>query len=183
MRNLHSYLIESMFDNDLVSKETGYEYLYGLVESARVNSDFKINYFDERKIKRDFNSITKKFPPQQWSTNPLTGMDRFQKMDNNEFLRELLYIITGKVKSVDIPILRDGRIDRARLEDVLLDVIYDYVDPKHRMYVGTDAVPTDGEKNKYDVFVRFQLGEQWGRYSPNDMAASIRMRINIDVLR
>ena len=84
MRNLHSYLTESLFDSDLVSKETGYEYLYGLIESAGVSSDLKINYFDEKKIKRDFNLITKKFPPKQWSANPLTGMDRFQKMDNNE---------------------------------------------------------------------------------------------------
>lgn len=175
-------LKESLFDSDLVSKETRYEYLYGLVESARVNSDFKINYFDERKIKRDFNSIIKKFPPKQWSTNPLMGMDRFQKMDNNEILRELLYIITGNVKTVDIPI-RDGRIDGSKFEQVLLDVIYDYIDTKHRMYVGVCTLSAAGEKNKYDVFVRFQLGEQWGMYSPSHQAASIRMRINIDVLR
>ncbi len=176
-------LVESLFDGDLVSKNTGYEYLYGLVESAGVNSDFKINYFDEKKIKRDFNSITKKFPPQQWSTNPLAGMDRFQKMDNNEILRELLYIITGNVKTVDIPILRDGGIDNTKFEEVLLDIIYDYIDVKHRMYVGTVTLPVAGEKNMYNVFIKFQLGKQWGRYSPNDMAASIRMRINIDVLK
>jgi len=176
-------LQESLFDDDLVSKDTGYEYLYGLVETADVYSNFKIDYFDERKIKRDFNSITKKFPPQQWSTNPLTGMNWVQKMDNNEILRELLYIITGKVKTVDIPILRDGRIDSAKFEDVLLDVIYDYIDTKHRMYVGAHILPETREKNKYDVFIKFQLGEQWGRYSPNTVAADVEMTINIDVLR
>ena len=176
-------LQESMFDSDLVSKETRYEYLYGLVESAGVHSDFKIDYFDEKKIKRDFNSITKKFPPQQWSTNPLTGMDRFQKMDDDEILRELLYIITGKVKTVDIPIRGDGRIVDGVFENVLLDVVYDYIDPKYKMYVGTLILPAVGGKNEYNVYISFQLGKRWGRYGPNYMAESIKMKINIDILR
>ena len=62
-------LQESLFDSDLVSKDTGYEYLYGLVDIASVSCDFNVEYLDVKKIKHDFNQIIKKFPPQDWSSS------------------------------------------------------------------------------------------------------------------
>ncbi len=175
-------LVESLFDGDLVSKDTGLEYLYGLVENARVSSDFKIDYFDEKKIKRDFNSITKKFPPKQWSTNPLTGMDVFQKMEMNELLRELLYIITGSIKTTNIPIKSNGKIDPIRFENLLLNIIYDYIDPKYRSYI--KVIQMRSPQAAWDIYLNiyFQLGKQWGGHRVNEYAGKISICINTSML-
>ena len=94
-------LAESLFDDNLVSKDTGMEYLYGLVDFATVFSSDYIDYLDTKKIKHEFNELSKKFEMKAWSNNKWTALDKIQKMENNEMLRELLYIIVTKVKSTD----------------------------------------------------------------------------------
>ena len=174
-------LQESLFDNDLVSKETGYEYLYGLVEKAAVSSDFKIDYLDEQKIKRKFNEVMKKFTPQQWSDNRYTGMNSFQKMDMNELLRELLYIVVCSIKTSMIPFTSDGKIDFMKFKNIIKLIIDDYlVSPEYYKYVGIMGMGSS-KKGPYSIRISFQLGENRGRFSHTVEAAIIRININTEL--
>ena len=89
--------MESLFDKDLVSKDTGLEYLYGWVKSAEVSSNKYIEYFNVKKIKHDFNELSKTVAMKPWSNNKYLAMDRVKSSDNEELLRELLYIIVTKI--------------------------------------------------------------------------------------
>lgn len=163
-------LVESLFDSDLVSKDTGYEYLYSFVKFASVFSEYKIEYFDERKIKRDFNSITKKFPPQQWSDNPWTGMNKFQKMDNNEILRELLYIIVCNIKTVDV--IQNDNINSIKIENLIKDIIYEYIDNDYKRFINVIIM---NDKHICSVRIGFKLGT-YG--TPIKEAGVIRIHID-----
>jgi hypothetical protein len=121
-------LAESIFDKDLVSKDTGLEYIYGLVEYAWVKSSYYIPFFDERKIKHEFNKLSKDFEMQQWNVNKFCGMDRYQNMDTDEMLRELLYIIVTKVKSTCIK-------NPNTLRNAITKVINEYADLKNPYYL------------------------------------------------
>ena len=123
---------ESLFDKDLVSKDTGLEYLYGWVKSAEVFSNKHIKYFNVKKIKHDFNELSKTVAMKPWSNNEYLTMDRVKSSDNEELLRELLYIIVTKI-SYD-KIQNDRLLGKA-----IKKVIDDYVINIHDLndhYVG-----------------------------------------------
>ena len=90
-------LKESLFDNDLVKKETGFEQLYGFVTRAFVWGGSNVDYFNEWKIKQEFNKITKKFPLKYWSSGSLSTTAHMQRKEITELLRKLLYIITANI--------------------------------------------------------------------------------------
>ena len=121
MITIQKYLQESIFDKKLASKDTGLEYLYGLVDYATVNSYAYIDYLDTKKIKHDFNELSKKFEMKPWNANKWLTMDKFQKIETNELLRELLYIIVTKVESVET-------ININKLQKTIEKIIEDYAD-------------------------------------------------------
>lgn len=91
-------LQESLFDRDLVSKDTGKEFLYGLINNANIRCEWKIDYFDEPVIKHDFNQIMKKFELQDWNNNRWMSMKKTQINPSQEYLRELLYVIACNLR-------------------------------------------------------------------------------------
>ena len=101
MRELKDILLEGVFDKDLVTRDTGFEYIYSLVEKASVLTNYFIDYIDTKKIRHDFNELSKKFKMQQWSDNKWFAMDRIQSGEPDEMLRELLYIVATKIESQD----------------------------------------------------------------------------------
>lgn len=146
-------LQESLFDGDLVSKDTGYEYLYGLIQEASVRTEWKVDYFDENKIKKEFNTTSKKFPPKDWSTSKYISMKKFQVTPQNEILRELLYVIAGNIKSTDIPFKSNGEIDDVKLEKILTDFIRKYINKSDKVVVL--ALEDNYHKNIYHVVINF----------------------------
>ena len=112
-------------DSDLIQKNTGVEFVYGLIENAKVFSYYFIDYLDERKIKHDFNECMKHFDPQDWNLNPHNSMKKIQPMNSNELLRELTYVIVTNIKTVDV---LDNWNHDIRLEALILDKIKEYVD-------------------------------------------------------
>ena len=118
-------LKESLFDSDLIQKNTGVEFVYGLIENAKVFSYYFIDYLDERKIKHDFNECMKHFDLQDWNLNPHNSMKKIQPMNSNELLRELTYVIVTNIKTVDV---LDNWNHDIRLEALILDKIKEYVD-------------------------------------------------------
>ena len=183
-------LQESLFDSDLVSKDTGYECLYGLVDIASVSCDFNVEYLDVKKIKHDFNQIIKKFPPQDWSSSSVDSMKKFQVVDIKETLRELLYIIVCNIKTSDIKI-KNHDIDERNLEDIIYKIVEKYIDDEENKF-------SDGYKwmeiyvdNKSYGFlepdqtlirVYFLLGRQSLKYSATSKAGVIRIRFNKGIL-
>ena len=137
-------LIESLFDSDLASKETGKEYLYGLVKNARVNCVYFGDYFDEHKIHRDFNKLSKKFKMQDWSDNKWTSLAYWQRMESEELLRELLYIIVTEIKSTAVENVTE-------LQHEIEDVVGKYIeDAKNRIHVSVESYKD--ETNAYIYF-------------------------------
>lgn len=175
-------LVESLFDGDLVSKDTGYEYLYGLVRTAGVVSDFRINYLDETKIKHKFNKLSKKFQPKQWSSNPYTGMDKYQKIEMNELLRELLYVVVCNIPSLQIPFKYNDKIDDHKLESIIFEVLSDYVQPAFLKHVGVQVITYSFNPKRCSVRIRFQLGEERGRVGAAAEAGVIRIELDTSML-
>ena len=173
-------LVESLFDSDLVSKDTGYEYLYGLVEKAAVSCNFKMDYFDEKKIKQEFNKLSKKFPPKDWSYSSASSMKKFQVIPQNEILRELLYIITDNVKTVDIKDAIDlHNIGVKRFEELIYNIIKEYL--TEPQWVSIDVGGNRGY-NTFYIGISFQLGKSMDRYSKYDQAGFIRIIFNKKLL-
>lgn len=138
-------LVESLFDSDLASKETGKEYLYGLVKRARVNCAYFGDYFDKYKIRRDFNKLSKNFKMQAWSDNKYTAMDVWQRMESEELLRELLYIVVTEIKST---VVRNN----TELQHEIEDVVGKYIeDAKNRVHVSVDSY-----KDETNVYIYFK---------------------------
>jgi len=175
-------LVESLFDSDLVSKDTGYEYLYGLIRTAGVASDFRINYLDKTKIKHEFNKLSKKFQPKQWSSNPYTGMDEYQKIEMNELLRELLYIVVCSIPSLQIPFKHNVRIDDHKLESIIFKVLSDYVQQDFLKYVTVRVITYTFSPKECSIRIKFQLGKNRGRYPSTAEACVIRMEVNTSML-
>ena len=162
-------LVESLFDNDLVEKETGKETLYGYVERATIWSGVRLEYLDEKKIRQDFNKITKKFPPQQWSNNHFFSLARVQSMPMDEMLRELLYIITAGVKY-------DSLKDNSLLEKRIKEIIDEYKTKPEKVYVKT-------WKDKEDsiIFIDFAIGENSRvKNRENEQGAYISIKYQFD---
>jgi len=88
---------ESLFDDDLEKNETGF-YLYDYITTVSLNAEAYIEYFDYSRIQKDFNKITKKFPPKDWNSNPILSMKKIQTNPSAETLRQLLYIISSQLK-------------------------------------------------------------------------------------
>lgn len=175
-------LVESLFDSDLVSKDTGYEYLYGLIRTAGVASDFRINYLDETKIKHEFNKLSKKFQPKQWSSNSYTGMDKYQKIEMNELLRELLYIVVCSIPALQIPFKYNDKIDDHKLESIIFEVLSDYTQPTFLKYVGVRVTTYAFSPKECSIRIRFQLGENRGRIQAAAEACVIRMEVDTSML-
>lgn len=172
-------LQESLFDSDLVSKDTGYEYLYGLIQDASVSTDWKVDYFNESKIKREFNIISKKFPPKDWSNNKYTSMKRFQQTPQNEILRELLYVIAGNIKSTDISFTPNGEVDDMKLELIFLNFIEKYINKSDK--VNVLVLRNNIHKNTYLVTIKFS-NDLTNRLPGSSIACTIRFVFDISVL-
>lgn len=138
-------LAESLFDKNLASKDTGVEYLYGLVDYAAVYSSCYIDYLNVKKIKHDFNELTKKFEMKAWNNNKFLAMDKFQKMETNELLRELLYIIVTKIPSPDSTNL-------SRLKKSIENIIKDYADLNNENVL---EVYTSDNYSHITVYIKF----------------------------
>ena len=175
-------LVESLFDNDLVSKDTGYEYLYGLIRTAGVAAERRINYLDETKIKHEFNKLSKKFQPKQWSSNPYTGMDKYQNIEMNELLRELLYIIVCSIPSLQIPFKHNVRIDDHKLESIIFEVLSDYVQRDFLKYVTVRVITYAFSPKECSIRIRFQLGKNRGGVQAATEACVIRIEVNTSML-
>ena len=123
--------VESLFDTDLVSKDTGIEKLYGLVERADVYSDRFIEWLDKPKIKRDYLKLTKKYPEKDWNGPKgtwWTSMKKIQSMDEAEVLRELLYVIVCSIDTSRILSKNSGTVSFLLLQSEIYEVMKDYVD-------------------------------------------------------
>ena len=181
MKNLRESLFdsetqmtESLFDSNLVSKEADYEYLYGLIKRTIIINDFAIDYLDERKIKRDFNTIIKKFPPKQWSKNVIDRMDKYQPNETAELMRELIYIIAGNIKISDI-LTNDGDINYQKMVFILKNIINNYVKDDFEKYVFVDDISNQNFRfpGLMSIQIKFFLGRQLGRYSKYVQACKI----------
>lgn len=148
MKDIREILFEGLFDTDLADQDTDIEYLYGLVTVARVASDYYIDYLDVRKIKQEFNSLSRKWEMKAWNENKYLTMDKFQKIDTDEYLRELLYIIVTKVKSI-------ATKNKQRLIDSIKDVLKDYIkgDVKELIKIEIDDAPT--QVSPLEVYIFF----------------------------
>lgn len=98
-------LIESLFDSNLTSKETGKERLYSWVKNAtyyvdrRVSKNEETNdYFNIDVIKKDFDNIPKEFKQHPWDSEYLFFLDEPQPRLDEEVIRELLYITMYEIK-------------------------------------------------------------------------------------
>ena len=156
-------LTESLFDGDLVSKDTGYEYLYGLVEEISIHSVFRLNYFDEKKLKHDYNQLSRKFPPKDWCDNPLLSMKKIRNMEQDEIFRELALVIVASLKSTSI---KKGRfvVDDLDLEIKIHDIIKPYTMDNGK-WVNTlvNESRDSFTKEQSRIKIQFQLGSSWAR--------------------
>ena len=114
-------LVESLFDTDLVSKDTGKEYLYGYINRARVMSYTALPFLDRSKIKHDFNKVIKKFPQQDWSDNQYESNAKIKFMAFDETLRQLLYIIVSQIPFSHIN-------NEKKIADDVIKILKNYID-------------------------------------------------------
>lgn len=114
-------LVESLFDTDLVSKDTGKEYLYGYINRARVMSYSALPFLDKSKIKHDFNKVIKKFPQQDWSDNQYESNAKIKFMMFDEILRQLLYIIVSQIPFSHIN-------NEKKIADDVIKILKNYID-------------------------------------------------------
>lgn len=163
MTTLQKYLQESIFDKNLASEDMGLEYLYGLVDYATVNSYAYIDYLDDKKIKHDFNELSKKFEMKPWNANKWLAMDRIQKMESEELLRELLYIIVTKVKSTDTKNL-------SKLHKSIVGVIENYAELNKENTVTLQMS---------DNFTHIQVWIKFRREHPNGAETLGRIEIQL----
>ncbi len=175
-------LVESLFDGDLVSKDTGLEYLYGLVEEINIHSDFRLDYFDEKKLKHDYNQLVKKFPPKDWNSNQLLSMKKIRNMEQDEIFRELALVIVASLKSTSI---KKGRavVDDLDLETKIHDIIKPYTTDNGK-WVNTrvNELPNVFTKEQSRIKIHFQLGRHLGRYDPAVYAGYIIIKFNTTTL-
>ena len=156
MITLQEYLQESVFDQDLVSKDTGMEYLYGLVDSASVHSNYYIDYLDTKKIKHEFNELSKKFEMKAWNNNRFLAMDRIWKMESDELLRELLYIIVTKVESFNTKNLN-------KLHRAIEDTIEGYADINKYDFLYINITDNYEHISVWIYFCHKEFGDPEGR--------------------
>ena len=175
-------LVESLFDGDLVSKDTGLEYLYGLIEEISIHSDFRLDYFDEKKLKHDYNQLVKKFPPKDWNSNQLLSMKKIRNIEQDEIFRELALVIVASLKSTSI---KKGRavVDDLDLETKIHDIIKPYTTDNGK-WVNTwvNELPNVFTKEQSRIKVHFQLGRRLGRYGPAEYAGYIIIKFNTTTL-
>jgi len=175
-------MTESLFDNDLVSKDTGLEYLYGLVDEIRFYNEFTVNYFDVKKIKRDFNRLSYKFPPKDWNKNKFFSAKKFCAVESTEILRELALIIVASIKSTDI---KKGRVvvDDLDLEEKIHDVIKQYTtDDGEWVDVWVNEGAGVFTKDQSRINIQIHLGRTWFKYTPNELAGYIIIKFNTSEL-
>ena len=127
-------LKESLFDDDLVTSETGYEKFYGLVERATIGGaqggTQYIGWLDKQKIRKDFNKLTQRYPEKDWNGPRGTWWTSMKKIHTNieiEMLRELLYVVVSQIDTADI-INSSGNVSFNLLEKNIYNVLEHYVD-------------------------------------------------------
>ena len=142
-------LVESLFDTDLVSKETGYEYLYGLVKYidyisspqwefpdwiknyvTRVEKNM-INTFRLDAIRNDYKKIIRKFDLQDWTeymADPNKGYSHavVQKDPYKDLIRQLIYIIVCTIETSKVMDFNTGWIDNNKLKREIDGILKKY---------------------------------------------------------
>lgn len=173
-------LIESLFDDDLVTKKTGNEYLYGVITTAEVNSSFKVEYFDTQKINKDFNKLLKNYKEKDWSKHSWKSMAKIQKMPMNEDLRQLTYIIATKLSYTVL--IKDNKTIAKKIIEIISDYIAkntkrDVID-KISIYINTYTFDEIGGPLTY-LFMHFPAGPNNRGVEFDRVAATINITYQI----
>lgn len=145
-------LQESLFDKDLVSKDTGKEYLYGYINRARVISYSALPFLDKSKIKHDFNKVIKKFPQQDWSDNQYESNAKIKFMMFDEILRQLLYIIVSQIPFSHIN-------NEKKIADDVIKILKNYIvnDSEIDIVGMLNGIDYSGIRNKLDDWIRLSF--------------------------
>jgi hypothetical protein len=146
-------LVESLFDSDLVEKDTGKEWLYALVTEVHFFSQRYTEYLADAKqaIKHDFNKAMKDFKPQKWSSNKWEFMDMIRSAEDDELMRELVYLLATQISTAD------ALSSNHNLTKCVRKVMSKYIDNKHfAIFVTTNSSDADERLIK----VHFATGTQ-----------------------
>ena len=162
-------LAESLFDSDIVSKDLKVEFLYGLIDSVHIYADRYMDYLDERKINKDFNEVMKKFEPQDWNVNPRDSMKHIQKMESNELLRKLLYILSTKILSTD---LIDTWRDDKKMTKLITDVLKEYMTDKSDKHLDIFMYSMTDKENHINIVFTY-LGNNNKRFEAGHISFNV----------
>ena len=123
-------LQESLFDDDLVSKDTGLEYLYDIITHVYISiSGYRMNknFLKRDLIKKEYLDAIKKRPLKNWTGNRYIRTDRISNNPNEEILRKLLYVIACNVKTINFFVKKNGKLDIPKAGEVIGSFVEKYI--------------------------------------------------------